>query len=102
MHDVDIVSAFLQQQSAGVFLFGVPVFEICVPAVVDEVAAPAALDFADHAGINDLFHLEYGREVAHVVTDEKFAFRAVRGTQDPVTPFKGDRHGFFQIDRFAG
>ncbi|MBO7188102.1 MAG: hypothetical protein J6V31_00770 [Tidjanibacter sp.] len=49
MHDINIMRTFLQQQTAGVFLFRVPIAEIRIATVTDKVPAPAALDFADHA-----------------------------------------------------
>ena len=101
MHDVDVVSSLLKQQTVGVALFGVPVTEIGVAAVSHEVTAPAHLNFADEPGVDDLFHREHHGEVTHVVAHEKFASRAHGGLEDPVAALDGDGHGLFQIDGLA-
>ena len=102
VHDVDVVCAFLEEESGGVFLFGVPVAEIGVSAVVDEVTAPAALDLADGSRVDDPLHRQNGGEVAHVVADKQFGARFVGGPQNPVASLDGDRHRLFQKDRFSG
>ena len=101
VHDVDVVRALLKKQSGGVFLFGMPVAEIGVAAVVDEVTAPAALDVADGARVNDFFHFENGGEVAHIVTDEQFRAGFVRGAQNAVAAFNRDCHRFFEENGFS-
>ncbi len=96
VHDVDVVRALLQKKSGRVLLFGMPVAEISVAAVADEMTAPAALDIADDARINDLFHLENRGEIAHIVSDEQLASAFVRGAQNAVAAFDRDRHRFFK------
>ena len=102
MHDVDVMCTLLEEQAVGIFLFGVPVAEISIAAVVDEVTAPAALDFTDHTGVDNFFHLEDDGEVAHIVTDEEFGTGFHRSFQDTVATFNGDCHGLFKVDGFPG
>ena len=99
--DVDVMRAFLEQQSGAVLLFRTPVAEIAA-AVTDEMAAPDGLDLADRAGVDDLLHLEDEIHVAHIMSDHELAAGAVSGFQNMVASFDGNRHGFFQIDRLAG
>ncbi|MDI2022156.1 hypothetical protein PJL18_02686 [Paenarthrobacter nicotinovorans] len=67
--DVDVVGALLKQEGRDVGALGVPVLEVVVPAVADEVAAPDRFDVPDPAILDELAHLYYHRHVAHVVAD---------------------------------
>ena len=93
------MSAFLQQQGVGVTLGGMPILEVGVAAVADEVTAPDGFDFADFPGIDELFHLAGVVHVAHVVTDHQFGAVAVGGFKDTVGSSQCDGKGFFHVDR---
>ena len=67
--DVDVVRALLQEQAGGVAAIGVPVAEVEVAAVTDEVAAPHRLHVADRAFPHEVSQQLHERHVAHVVTD---------------------------------
>ena len=40
VHHIDIVGALLQQQTFGIFALGVPILEVIIAAVPDEMATP--------------------------------------------------------------
>ena len=96
---VDIVRALLQQQAVAVRLSGVPVAEIGVAAVADEVAAPDRLDFSDRSGVDDLLHLADERHVTHVVADDELGSAGVSCLEDAVGAVDRDCDRFFEIDR---
>ena len=83
VHDIDIVGGLLQQQTTDVTSFGVPVLEVVVPAVADEVAAPYGLDLADTAGADDVTHGPHDVHVPHVVSDVQTRACAIGGLEDP-------------------
>ena len=69
VHDVDVVAGLLQQQGVPLRAVGVPVLEVVVAAVADEVAHPDGLDLADLAALDDLVHEPDDGRVAEVVAD---------------------------------
>ena len=101
VHDIDVMCAFLKKKTVGVALFGVPVTEIGVASVTDEVSCPADLDIADDAGLNDLSHLEDNGKVTHIVPDEQFGTGFHRSLEDAVATFDCDRHRLLKINRLA-
>ena len=62
---------------------------------------PCALDFADHAGVDDFLHFTDGFHIAHVVSDKQLGSGAVRGVQNTVAALYRDRHWFFQKNGFS-
>ena len=102
MDHVDVVGPLLQQQAGRVLPLGVPVAEVCVAAVADEVPAPDGLDLPDLAGLNDGLHLLERRHVSHVVADEQAIAVLACGVQEAVAVFDGDREGLFHVDGHTG
>lgn len=101
VQDVYIVCAFLEQQTGRLGPFRVPVLEIGVPAVGGKMPAPAHLHLADGAFVNQFLHLQNKGHVAHVVTEVEFGLLSESGLQNPVATFNGNRHRFFQVNRFS-
>ena len=98
MHDVEVVAGLLQQQGVGAGAVGVPVLEVVVAAVADEVAHPDRLDLADLAAVDDLLHEPHDAGVAEVVSDVEHAVRLGGGGQHAVGVGEGRREGLLQVD----
>ena len=95
------MGALLQQQPGAVFPFGMPVLEVVVPAVSDEMAAPDGLDLADRAVGDQPVHYLDDVHVAHVVPDVEPGPGLVGGLQHGVGVRDGNRQRFLQKDRDA-
>lgn len=78
-----------------------PVAEVGVAAVIDEVAAPAALNVADQPGVDDLLHLQDHRKITHVVAHEKLRAGPHCGFENAVAPLERDRQRLFEVDGLA-
>ena len=99
MDDVEIVRGLLQQQAGGVAPLRVPVAEIEIAPVADEMTHPARLHFADRAAGNERLHLLHEGHVTHVVSDVESRVGLRRGAQDTVAAGNGERHRLFQVKR---
>ena len=102
MQHIDVVCALLQQQPGGVPAFGMPVMEIGVAAIADEMAAPGALDLADDAAVDEFLHLQDGGVEAHVMPDVELAAVFHGAPQNALAAFDGDCQRLFQIDMLSG
>lgn len=102
MDDINVVRALLQQQAGGETSVRVPVLEVEVPAVADEMAAPDGLDLADHPLGDQFTHGHHDRHVPHVVAHVQPGPGLARSREQPVTPVGGDRHRFVQEHRYTG
>ena len=78
-----------------------PVTEIGFSPVIDKMSAPDRLHFPNDTGINQLFHFDHGWIMAHIMPDIQFRSGFHCGTKNTVAAFDGDRHRFFQINRFS-
>lgn len=86
MDDINVVRALLQQQAGGEASVRVPVLEVEVPAVADEMAAPDGLDLTDRPLGDQFTHGHHDRHVAHVVAHVQRGPIPVGGREQPVTP----------------
>lgn len=102
VHHVDVVGTLLQQQAGGPATVGVPVLEVEVAAVPDEVPAPDRLHLADRAGGDQFAHRQHHRHVPHVVADVQPGAALVRGLQHAVAAGGGDRQRLLHEHRYAG
>ena len=98
MDYINIVCAFLEQEPGGISAFRVPVAEIGVSSVIDEVAAPCAFYVADDAGINDFLHFHDDGKMTHIVSHEQLGSGSHSGFQQTVTSLDCDCHRFFEVE----
>lgn len=101
VQDVDVVGGLLEQQPGRVPAFGVPVLEVPVAAVADEVPDPDRLDLADGAVPDQVAHQSDDGHVAHVVADVEPGAGLVRRAQDRVAALDADVEGLLHEDRLA-
>src|SRR5699024_7315259 len=99
---VQVVRTLLQQQAGAAGPVGVPVLEVEVPAVADEVPAPDRLDLPDLALVDDLAHRAHHLHVPHVVPDVQRGAAARGCLQHRIGIGGGDRHRLFQVHRYPG
>ena len=92
----------LQEEARRAAAIRVPVFEVVVAAVADEVAAPDRFHLADATLLDDAAQRAHHVHVAHVVTDVQGRARAIRGLEDPVCSFDRDGDRLFEEDRDPG
>ena len=102
VHDVDVVRCLLQEEARRAASIRVPVLEVVVAPVADEVAAPDRFHLADAALLDDAAQRAHHVHVAHVVADVQGRARAVRGLQDAVGSFDRDGDRLFEEDRNPG
>lgn len=88
--DVEVVGALLQQQTCGVRPLGVPVLEVEVAAVADEVAAPHRAHAADRPVVDQLAHPPQHGKVTEVVAHVEPGAGAERGLEQRVAVGDGD------------
>jgi len=101
VHHVDVVARLLQQKGAGLRAVGVPVLEVVVAAVADEVAHPDALDLADLAPGDHVAHQPDDRGVPEVVPDVEGGAGLGRDGEDRVGVGHGGRERLLEVDRDA-
>ncbi len=93
---------FCSSRLVALRALGVPVLEVGVPAVGHEVAAPAGLDLADGALVDQRLHLLDDAHVAHVVAEVELEAALAGGAQDAVAALDGDGHRLLEVDGLAG
>ena len=99
VHDVDVVRCLLQEEARRAAAIRVPVFEVVVASVADEVAAPDRFHLADAPLLDDAAQRAHHVHVAHVVADIQGRACPVRGLQDSVGSFDRDGDRLFEEDR---
>ena len=102
MHHVQVVGGLLQQQTRGVLAGRVPVLEVVVAAVADEVTAPDRLHLADGAAADQVAHRTHHVHVPHVVTHVELRAGLVGGAQDLDGVVHAGRQGFLDVDGNPG
>ena len=68
MENIDVVSRFLEKEPCAETAIRVPVLEVEIPAVTDEVATPCSLDVSDGASVDQFLQLKNKGHMTHVVT----------------------------------
>lgn len=96
--DVEVVARLLQEQGVHLAAVGVPVLEVVVTAVADEVPAPDGLDLADLAPGHDLAHQADDGGVSEVVPDVQWCPGLRRGVQDRVGVLDRDGQRLLEVD----
>ncbi len=101
MDGVEVVGALLQQQTGGVRPLRMPVLEVEVPAVADEVTAPHRAHAADRAVVDQFAHPPQHGQVTQVVTHVEPGAGAERGLEQRVAVGDGDGQRFLHEHRHA-
>jgi hypothetical protein len=96
--DVEVVARLLQQERVHLAAVGVPVLEVVVTAVADEVPAPDGLDLADLATADDLAHQADDGGVPEVVSDVQRGAGPGRGVQHRVGVLDRDGERLLEVD----